>query len=77
MCEPENSHSNVGLVVAGVTTLAYDGIGRFTRDLRDGATPYDLTYEYDLGGNCRKKGGQSPGRKKGDKRGTVTNMSPP
>ena len=40
---------------SATVTFTYDNRRRLIREVRTGATPYDLTYEYDDGGNRTKK----------------------
>src|SRR5690554_6180745 len=39
----------------GITTFTYDNRGRLTSEVRTGSNPYNLSYEYDQGGNRTKK----------------------
>ncbi|MCH8147932.1 MAG: RHS repeat protein [Planctomycetes bacterium] len=38
-----------------ITNFTYDNRGRLTGEIRTGTAPYDLLYEYDKGGNRRRK----------------------
>lgn len=48
-------HRNGLGVTVGVTSFTYDSRSRLTREYRTLSDVYDLTYEYDQGGNRSRK----------------------